>query len=423
MFYKAVDPRTGNMWDTWLCERVGTWYLYYLARCGEQWDNISLATSPDGLHWRERGPILSQGAGVTWMGTGSTWRAPQRADRYQINFSEWKGPRQTIFFAESHDLLRWDRLGDQYEFRQDERWYETQGRWDCIWTLARPDGGLYGYWTATPKPGTGGRFGFGQSEDGVTWQALPPPVVHEVGEGEVGAIERIGDRWYMMFGTGGEMLTLVADRPEGPFVPAALNLRLLSGHTYFSRFFPRPEGLLVNHHAIARDGQVYLGLLKSARVDGDGALRLRWWAGNDRLDVQRVHLDLPPGHLAPGSPVLLDLRLDAAGGALVEGRWDLSCSDGPGRGGLYIECEGPLGAAIFVSADGRAELGAMGPDGAGFQVEKTVDRELDFGSAPTCRLALQHSLLELYLGDCLIECFSLPARATGRLGWVRPTPV
>ena len=75
-------------------------------------------------------------------------------------------------------------------------------------------------------------------------------------EGEVGAIEKIGQRYYMMFGVGGIMVTLVSDSPQGPFKAAKKNYRLLTGHTYFSRFFRVPDGVLVNHHSIARNGQV-----------------------------------------------------------------------------------------------------------------------------------------------------------------------
>ena len=215
LFYKARSKRTGNMWDTWLYLHQGEYYLYYLAKSRGQWDNISMARSPDGVHWKEIGRVLSKGRGVTWMGTGSTWKSPhfEKDGKFFMNFSEWKGPRQTIFFAESKDLVHWTRLGNEYEFVQDERWYEQNGRWDCIWTIPRPGGGLYGYWTATPKAETGGRFGFGETLDGITWKALPPPKVSGVGEGEVGAIEKIGDKYYMMFGTGGLMVTLVADRP------------------------------------------------------------------------------------------------------------------------------------------------------------------------------------------------------------------
>jgi hypothetical protein len=171
------------------------------------------------------------------MGTGSTWKSPEfdKQAKFYLNFSEWRGNQQTIFFAESPDLIHWQRLDDQYEFKPDPRWYnvneENNSRWDCIYTIPRELGGLYGYWTATPKATTEGRFGFGETTDGITWRALPPPRVRDVDVGEVGAIERIGNRYYMMFGTGGIMITLVADRPEGPFAPATTNLRYMPSPT------------------------------------------------------------------------------------------------------------------------------------------------------------------------------------------------
>jgi hypothetical protein len=249
------------MWDTWLTFHDGTYYLYYLANAGQNWNNISLAVSTDGVHWKERGPILTKREKVTWMGTGSTWKSPNvaRDGKWFMNYSEWTGPRQTIFFAESTNLVDWTPLGDEFEFVQDERWYKPDGRWDCIWTLPRPEGGFYGYWTATPK--ARGVFGFGQSVDGVRWEALEPPETPGVPHGEVGAVERIGDRYYMLFGTSGHMITLVADRPEGPFSPAPKNRILLTGgDTYFARFFQSPDGLLVNHHSCA--GVIYFGTLK-----------------------------------------------------------------------------------------------------------------------------------------------------------------
>ena len=52
VFYKARSRRTGNMWDTWLYLHEGTYYLFYLAKAGPRWNNISMATSPDGVHWK-----------------------------------------------------------------------------------------------------------------------------------------------------------------------------------------------------------------------------------------------------------------------------------------------------------------------------------------------------------------------------------
>jgi hypothetical protein len=420
MFYRPTHSETGEMWDTWLTWRDGIYYLYYLAKSGDQWDNISMATSSDGLRWEELGPILRKGEGVTWMGTGSTWEAPQTGGgaRFQMNFSEWKGPRQTIFFAESDDLVHWRRL-DAIEFVQDERWYQRWGRWDCIWTLPRPEGGLYGYWTASPEPGTGGRFGFGQSDDGVHWEALPPPKVHGAGEGEVGAIERIAGRTYMMFGIYPTMVTLVADQPDGPFHVSSVNRDLLGGHTYFSRFFPAPGGMLVNHHAIARDGRIYMGLLKQAVVDEAGTLRLGWWQGNEKLVACRSAIDVPPGG-APGLQVsMLPQTFDMSRGLLLEARLVLPPTPFAARRGIFIEVADDGGTAVLFDAQGRAEFSRTNRVGSFCEVEKRVDREMTFDQPAFLRLVVEHALVELYLDDLLIECFSLSAPATGCFGLIQ----
>lgn len=421
MFYRPRARETGRMWDTWLYFRDGTYYLYYLANAGSRWDNISMATSTNGVHWHERGRILSKAEGVTWMGTGSTWKSPnfENDGKFFMNFSEWRGPRQTIFFAESTDLLQWTRLGNEYEFKQDTHWYEPNGRWDCIWTIPRPGGGLYGYWTATPKPKTGGRFGFGETTDGVRWKALPPPEVHGAGEGEVGAIERIDDKYYMMFGTGGMMVTLIADKPEGPFHAAKKNFRLLSGHTYFARFFPSPDGMLVNHHSIARDGWVYFAPLKSTVIEDDGTLRLGWWKRNEAFkgEVVPVQAAAREGNES-GMIAMLGNSFDVDTGLVMEGSITLPQTEQPQPVGLYVECGKNQGAAVLIGANGAAQLGKMEGNGSGFAMEKQVDREMQFGNPARFRLLVRHSLLEFYLDDILIECFSLPTTATGRIGLI-----
>ena len=419
MLYKAQAEATGNMWDVWLYYHNGTYFLYSLcaSRGGiGDWDNISMARSADGVHWTEIGPVLVKEDGVTWMGTGSTWRTPVADGHaaFQINYSAWIGTRQTIFFAQSDDLVAWTKCGPAAEFVQDDRWYEPEGRWDCIWTIARPGGGLYGYWTATPKAETGGQFGFGASDDGITWQALPPPRVEGVGEGEVGAVERISDRYYMLFGTQGHMEVLSADAPQGPFTVQTRNRVFLGGHTYFARFFPSPSGLLVCHHSITRDGQVCFAPLKRAVLDPDGALRLRWWSGNDVLKHRSVEVSAPP---APASPVAwLPQVFDTEAGIVLEGRVHLPTDDD--HRGLYIACGAEGGVAVRLDAEGVTEIGAGQADGTGFTAELTVRRDMDVTSPASFRLLLKGALLEFYLNDLHIACFSLPAPATGRIGLI-----
>jgi hypothetical protein len=298
---------------------------------------------------------------------------------------------------------------------QDERWYCSHGRWDCIWALERPGGGFYGYWTATPKPDTGGRFGFGESLDGVHWQALPPPAVHGVVEGEVGAIEKIGDRYYMMFGNYPNMTTLTADNPTGPFFAAGKNRVLLGGHTYFSRFFASPSGLLVNHHSTERGGRVHMGLLKRAHADAEGMLRLGWWEGNDVLKNERTAVEVSCAAVA-GAPVRMLEALDPSGGLILEGELTLPPTQFAALRGLYIEYTQGEGLAILFDPHGRAEFCMTTPSGSTSTVEHRVDREMVFAAPARWRLVLEGSLLELYLEDLLIDCFSLPADATGHVG-------
>lgn len=423
MFYQAKHPKSPWMWDVWMYYHNDTYYLYSLCASGEHgFDNFSMATSRDGVHWNEIGPVLARDDGATGMGTGSTWANPVRGGRphFLINYSSWMGNRETIFFAQSDDLVHWTKCGKKNEFVRDERWYEPKGRWDCIWTVARPGGGLYGYWTATPRRELVnepcGQFGFGESLDGITWTALEPPKVSGVGTGEVGAIEKVGERYVMLFGSEMRMITLVADRPQGPFTVVARNPVFLGGHTYFARFLHAPSGLLVCHHTIARStyGKVSVGLLKGTNFDDAGTLRLTWWRGNEVLKHKPV--TVPPFAAGGDGPIrMLSRKFDAVSGFVLEGKLQLPTPLGAPRG-LYIEHGKGMGTAILFKSEGRAELGSMAADGTGFRPEKTVDREMRFGEPAEFRLLLQDALMEIYLDDFLIECYSLPAPATGRIG-------
>ena len=97
-----------------------------------------------------------------------------------------------------------------------------------------------------------------------------------------------------------------------------------------------------------------------------------------------------------------------------EGRWD--CIWTMPRPGLYIEHQSGHGMGVLFDAQGRAELALMAEDGSGCTVQARVDRQAKFGSPARWRLVLEGFLVELYLDDYLIQCFSLPAPASGRIG-------
>ena len=116
---------------------------------------------------------------------------------------------------------------------------------------------------------------------------------------------------------------------------------------------------------------------------------------------------------------MLEDTLDVDQGSILEGILTLPQDADSSPNGLYIECGEVQGSAILVGFDGKTELGSMRSDGSGFEAEKSVDREMSFDNQVSFRLLLRHSLLEFYLDDIMMECFSLPAKATGRIGLIQ----
>ncbi|MFH1922626.1 MAG: hypothetical protein ABIP48_22410 [Planctomycetota bacterium] len=157
--------------------------------------------------------------------------------------------------------------------------------------------------------------------------------------------------------------------------------------------------------------------MKSTIVDAEGTLRLGWWKGNERLKGDSFEVRLDQRETPKAGPItMLAGAFDVKSGVVLEGDLKLPTLKEPAPVGVYIECGPDQGAAILIGSGGVAELGKIRADGSGFTVEKQVDREMLFGHPTRFRLLLGRSLLEFYLDDVLIECYSLPAPATGRVG-------
>lgn len=428
LFRSGTAPKT---WDGWVYHHEGVYYLYYLISDRFVCDGVGAATSRDGVHWTDHGWVLRHSDQmVRYLGFGSAWKDADFAQngRFIGGYSEWRMEGDTnvqhLLFAWSDDLLRWQTFGDDFLFRIDERFYkkiepDAQGpwqdpRWDGMCVVPRPGGGYYGYWTATPKDFLG--FGFGQSADGLHWEALAPPRI-EWGSTpplyfvEVGGVHEIEGRYYAMLADYATihcgMFGFVADAPEGPFRPCARNFDLLTNqskmHAYFTRFIDSPDGVLVAHHSLA-EGQfsdahyvVYYAPLKKAVVI-DESLYLAWWGGNDVLKQRAVQLG------APGAPI----RFEPAVGIVLEGTLTLP-------GGLRIAGRGGPDTGILVDAQGVVELGPIQPDWAGFHGAERIDRERPWRDSVRFRLLLNHTMLEFYLDDLLIQCYSMDQPSGGSI--------
>lgn len=465
MLYRPLN--VSEIWDTWLYFESGVHYLFTLHRSdGGMWDGISLSVSQDGVHFEERGIIIRKHPDAQWLGTGSTWKV---RDRYYLNFSECREGVQAIYFAASDDLLHWEIM-EGNECRPDSRWYDTteSGRWDCIWTTALPEGGYVGYLTAVPLCGEPGRIGASvgkvESEDGIHWRAAQPPVFEwgdmpAIDLYEVGALEFFGGCWHMMVGMGEErlgcrqywrqiggqfgMYHFIADSPHGPFRPAKDSFRLLGSPawmTYFSRFYPQPEGMLVCHHswekALGRS-HIYLSPLKAARTESENMV-LSWWKGNDALladpeplDLKKVsavyaarnlawHAETCAVEVGPnvgGAILTCAERFDVRQGAAIEFRFIVEPEGGRmGAAGIWLGMEkGRYG--FLMETRGRTAIGELTEAGS-FVASDAVEIGAVPGVWHHVRLLARFSLVELYLDDRLVQCYSLPAALDGTFGLV-----
>jgi hypothetical protein len=107
---------------------------------------------------------------------------------------------------------------------------------------------------------------------------------------------------------------------------------------------------------------------------------------------------------------------DTSAGLILEGTLKLPPAKDSQPVGLFISQGQDAAAAVLVRAGGVTEFGPIRPDGTGFQAEQRVDREWGFGATARFRLLLKGSLLEFYLDDLLMQCFSMVHAADGRIG-------
>lgn len=405
MVFRSTE--VADQWDTWCYHHDGMYYLYYLISGDRLGEGFGVASSSDGVHWQDHGWALrASDEMVRYLGTGAVWKASDfdTSGLFVCNYSEWREEpngrvTQNILFAWSTDLIEWHKYGDELIFRVDEWYYDKYGRWDCIYPMPRREGGYYGIWTATP-------MALGYSEDGITWQAMEPPYF-EPEAAEAGAFWPIGDRIYAMLGENGAMWSYVAEDVRGPYRRSAKNPRLLNaGHTYFSRFLPTPEGLLVNHHSMSPRG-VYSAPLKRAVVDDEGTLRLAYWEGNETIKGDEVPV-LSDGPATPAMS-LVSGYLNFRKGIVAEGTIRIPRTVGDVAGAyLYV---GSTGYAIRVLPGGVTEIGQMDAFGDYWGPQQRVDRERRFPDPSRFRLLARRGMLEFYLDDQLIECQMLTGTA------------
>jgi hypothetical protein len=457
--------RRDQMWDTWIFVRPsGDIVLNYLVKHNSsdmkvilgQWNGIGAALSSDGAHFADLGVVISKDCAskddcAHWLGSGSVWpRILANAsatnedgdadDDFIMNYSqndydcEGGSDCQTIYFATSRDALSWTPVAQDAQvkgglrFKYDPKFYKVGGRWDCIAVLRKPGGGYYGYWTATPQPSaalcgntTSCGSGFGESEDGLHWTALPtpgPPVY-----AELGGVAQLGEKVFMVFNAG---QLFEAPSPTGPFVASAANHDFLGqqGNSWFPRLWGEtyttdPSLLLVTHHQWAGD-VLYAGLVKQA-VLRDNVLRAEWWPANDALRGSALEVTSFTSNASVlNATSCLGLQCMTSG-VWLEGTFSASARPAgiwlqttTGGFGIGIGSPSPEGISPFLL--GARQLPTSGWDSAHGPL--IIDRHLSLGDAPSTFRVLARNA---WSAQGMIECYvngvlTLPFTVSGLTG-------
>jgi hypothetical protein len=463
------------LWDTWLFYRDRIHYLFYLmnSRIDSNWDGIGVATSADGVHFKDHGPIIHKADDAVWLGSGMTWEVE---GKYYLNFSELRAGHQEINIAESDDLLHWRRLPAEYVSRLDPKYYNenpalTSERWDAIWVLPEENGkGYVGYLTAVAKEGPVGlcgTAGFVVSADGKHFNAAPPVIETGFwGDGiEVAAVEKIGSLYYMLIGVyqaplgarhlsrlpAGEcgMYVATSKTQYGPF-RLQKDQQLLLGsspsvYTYFARFYQFGSEILVNHHAIARTTaqkefnagpNVMFAPLKRASVNENGILSLCWWPGNEALKGRQLPSELAQCTFSRGltakqiqddtltfsAPAnafaYLPFHYDLEKGVVIEATltllsptWLLSSI------GLFVEGQPPgSGSVALIQSNDWFTIGPY--NGFNFKSEDSKPIQAAIDKANHWRILIRGPYIEVYVDNSYVQSYTFTHPNSGRLGFV-----
>ena len=315
-------PSEGSFWDPTVIYASHQYYMYTMYGG----DSVWLATSKDGVHWKDYGVVLkSEG-----FKNNRVWKqyVSKVGDQYIMDYGAFtdEGSNNNLLrFWQSSDLIHWKFL---YQLPIDTEHYRADGRWDHMFMISKDESdskaGYLGYMVANPVDHGG--FGMMESADGIHFHPIKAPAIEayfDVPTLEPGGVEKFGNKYYFIGGdanhygfSGFGVYTYVADSPTGPFYPDLEAYRLsgtsgIDGNSFINilaafvkdspdRLVSAPFSLQ-STQGTAGTGVWFLPMRK-AIVDAQGHLRLAYWKQNDlakgtelNVDAAKNTVAFPPG--------------------------------------------------------------------------------------------------------------------------------
>jgi hypothetical protein len=455
----------GTLKDNCVVWHDGAFHLFAMYRFDQkggeqdQWRNVWSATSADGVHWKDVGPVIKDAPfGIYAM------RVWQVGDRFLMNHGSFTGGKQDVLrLWESRDLVHWEYLGPEYDVRRPDG--QRIDHMDVIPVQEEEKTVYYGY-------AVGGVL---RSEDGLKWKWLGElPLTDNVNirvVQEPGGCQRFGDKYYLLVGgfyPGSfeyATSTYISERPTGPFRPdyPAFRLNGYSGRdlvALWACYCRLPHETLLSNYILDPGGQNWWHApLKSAVVDGAGHLRMGYWKGNDALkgselpcDIGQTQLKAPGSNgdialsrdqvkiqapplpqirwITPNKPntalALIDAVFDFDKGCVLEGSMKVTAIDTlvfPAAG-ICLEKNNREATAILFDTWGQTEIGAFSwseqprfeaRDITGFGCATVAG--IPSGETCSFRLLVRKGIFEIYLNDLLVQTYSAEG-LTGRIGFI-----
>ena len=295
------------------------------SRKDEEYCNVWLAVSDDGVHWKDYGIVISAPFRVYAM---AIYKA---GDVFYLNHGSYSdnGCQNVLRFWKSENLTDWEYLGKEYDLRPDTRYYDENSRLDCMDVLINEEDGKTVYNGYATGPG-----GWLISSDGINWEGKrppiiewgeisPPPIPEEEGIFEIGGCKKIGEKYYLIGGwfnymgySGYGVYTLIGDSPDGLFKPDITAYRL-NGNSkrwinMWARFCRADNELLISSYLYDgytyEKGSTYLPPLKKAVADDFGHLRMRYWCGNEAVKGRKLPFDCNNNSIIFNDALLTNLQ-------------------------------------------------------------------------------------------------------------------
>ena len=192
-------PSKGKMKDDFIVYYEGRYYMFCMYGPDiDHYNSVWLATSEDGVHWKDYGVVI-QAPFIVWA-----MAILRVGDRFIMNHGSFtpKGVQGVLKQWESHDLLHWRYLGEEYDVLPPPDIEDA--RIDHMAAIPEEERGetvYYGY-PASPymvlRSKDGLKWDFiGTADQCIDWGDVPPTLVEAKDAPlETGAAMRIGETYY-----------------------------------------------------------------------------------------------------------------------------------------------------------------------------------------------------------------------------------